>query len=77
MYVTKQKTSDIEGSREPTREIIPGVFPFDVTPGMINAGLNVYLAFLPGDAPRAADQEQRMLRDVFLAMLSHRLEHAR
>lgn len=73
MYVTKQKDSDIQPERDrPENE--SGV-PVEVTPEMIEAGLKVYLEWLPDDAPRNLGERELMAR-LFRAMLSQRPQPA-
>jgi len=73
MYVTKQKNTDIEAARD--RPENAGVAQIEVTPAMIEAGLKVYLEWLPDDAPRNLGERELMAR-LFRAMLSQQPQHA-
>lgn len=67
IYVTKQTNEPIQASETDARND-SGV-AVEVTPEMIEAGLSVYLDWLPDDAPRNLGERELMAR-LFRAMLS-------
>jgi len=66
--MTKQESDATLGPRDRPANL-PSEDVIEVTPQMVEAGLEVYRRWLPDDAPRSLS-EAELVSDVFRAMLS-------